>query len=312
MAMPAHEMDTDPSNISSPPDDMANPKPTLDLLFSKYPIQTAMMRHLNLYDFRNLRLAGCRVPVKSWAVQEKYLVPIDCNEFRRTFDNTSQCGNTPPDVEMKPCQGLPLDLRPGDDPGQDFEDAGIGHLHDGRDKSDCFWVCGECRDRSQARYQNNADFMDLSYVQLCQTHSLEHQGFPSNACLCINTAIGDWRCSMCILTSLEILASHAHEACRTIPLRVTLLGICTVTVRPDMEWTAWLLRQGQTYVNKFIPWRVLSHLGLPRRTLRIVTSSRSCPIHGCNEAGWEDLRSMRMCLQCKAIWPINRATPSST
>lgn len=308
--MPTPEMDTDPSTTSSPPDDVADRKPTLDLLFLEYPIQIAMMKNLNFYDFRNLRLAGCRVATKSWKVQEKYLIPIHCNEFRLTFDNTTQCGNTPQYVEMKPCQGLSLALRPGD-PGEDFEDPTISHLHDGRDKSKCFWVCEDCKDRSQARYQNHANFMVLSYVPLCQMHSLEHEGFPSNACRCTNTAIGDWRCSMCILTSLEILGSRAYEACRTLPLRVTLLGICTVTVRPNMEWTAWMLRQAQTYLNKLIPWRFLSHAGFRRRTLRMIESSRLCPIQDCKKAGWENLRSMRMCLRCKAIWPSNRVTPWS-
>lgn len=255
-----HRPATDLSNISSLLDDMANPTPTLDQLVSEYAIQTTIMENLNFYDFRNLRLAGCQVPAKSWAVQEKYLVPIHCNELIDTFDNGSQCGKTPPNVEMKPCQGLPLALRP-EDPRQSFDGPLTRHLHDGRDKCKCFWVCNECRDQSQQRHQLNGIFIAPNYVQLCKVHSLEREGFPSNPCHCSNTAIGGWRCSMCIRISLDIVESRAHKACQEMPVLVTLLGIWPVVVRPRTQWTTWLLRkleQAQKVPNMFIPWPVLS------------------------------------------------------
>ncbi|MCJ1424590.1 hypothetical protein MMC29_002478 [Sticta canariensis] len=288
---------------------MANPVPTLDHLLNEYAIQTAIMQDLNFYDFRNLRLAGCQIPVRSRAVQEKYLDPIHCNEFRDTFDNRSQCGKTPLNVEMKPCQGLSVVLRP-EDPRPSFEDPQISHLHDGRDKSKCCWVCTECRDRSQEQYQNHGMFMGPSYMLLCKVHSLKHEGFPSNACRCFNTAIGDWKCSMCILTSLDIMQSRALNACQAVPLHVTLLGIWAVIVRPRTGWTTWLLwklQQAQNVLNKFIPWRVLSNVGL-RRTLRVVEWSRLCPIENCRRARWENKRAMRMCLECKAVFSARNAT----
>ena len=136
-------MGTDPSHITSPSDDNPDPPPTLERLFIHYSIQCSMMQYLHFYDFRNLRLTGCHIPATSWAVQKKHLRPIHCNQaIADTPYGTSECGKIPQDVvKLKRCQGL--DLRP-DDTEILFDQSPAGHLHDGRDQSECFWVCTEC------------------------------------------------------------------------------------------------------------------------------------------------------------------------
>ncbi|MCJ1430375.1 hypothetical protein MMC29_008293 [Sticta canariensis] len=156
-------MNTDPSNISSPSDDKAKPKSTLDQLLSKYSIQTSLMQNLNFYDFRNLQLAGCQVPAKSSAVQKKYLMPIKCNVLKGRWGSKYECGNTPQDVfEMQPCQGVPL--RPSDSTYQ-LEKP---RCHDSSDPSKCAWVYNECRDRSQWEDDESSDFV-IYYTPLCKS-----------------------------------------------------------------------------------------------------------------------------------------------
>lgn len=265
------------------------------------------MQHLNFYDFRNLRLAGCQVPATSGAIQRKHLVPIHCNEFKETFDNTTACGNTPPNVEMKPCEGLASIVRSGEDSRIDFEDPRLGHLHDGCDESKCFWVCIECRDRTQARYQHIGLLLDT--VALCKIHSLEHEGSPSNACHCSNTVTGNWRCTMCILTGLDMIKRRAHEAWLGMPLHVTLLGVLKFNVRAHMNRACWFvckLESAQKVLNKSTR-RVLSTFGLRPREPPMFQWCIGCPIEDCGRAGWDDVRGMRMCLECKAVFPARDA-----
>ena len=289
---------------------MANPGPTLDQLLREYEILTLIMENLNFYDFRNLRLAGSHVPATSGRIQRRHLVQIHCNEFRETFDNTSECGNAPPDVEMNPCQGFSSISRRGD-PRVDFQDPQLSHLHDGSDENTCFWVCIECRNRSQARYQNPGHLMGPSYVRLCEIHSHEHGGFPSNACHCGNNAIGDWRSSMCILTSLDLIRRRARRACFFMPLHMTLFGFWTVILRPHKKWTCWMasrLEQAQDALNSSTK-RFLSTFGLRPIELHVFKWGVLCPIKDCRRPGWNDIRGMRMCLECKAVFPARNATP---
>ena len=301
MAMPTHEMDADSSGISSPQNNMADSRPLLEQMFSKYPILTGIMQYLHFYDYRNLRLAGCRVPVTSTAVQKKHLIPIHCNDFRDNFDNTTRCGKSPHDVEMKPCEGISLASSP-DDPILDFQSAPLRHLHDGRDKSKCFWVCQECRDRSQAHYENHTFFLTPTLAQLCETHSLEYEGNTSS-CRCCRTAIGDWRCSMCIETGIDMLALRAQNAHEAMPLHVTFLGTWSIVVRPQMIWTAWMLwelQQAQDVFNTFTR-SIFLTVGLRPRAPQMLKWGVVCPIENCTRAAGEGIRGLRQCLECKAI-----------
>ena len=301
--MPTLNMDADSSDISSPQINMAGSQPTLfDQLFRGYPILTGIMQHLHFYEYRNLRLAGCEVPATSTAIQQKYLVPIYCHEFRDALDTTTQCGKSPPDVEMKPCEGLSLAVDP-DDPTLDFDSPRMRHLHDGRDKGKCYWVCHECRNRNQERYENHGFYLTPSFVSLCETHSLEYEGVSSYYCQCCNTAIGDWRCSMCIESSIDMLTLRAHKACLAMPLHVTLLGIWSFILHPHMEWTVWLLwksQRAQDVFNKFIS-SILWTVGAGPIAPSMLKLGVLCPIEDCTRAGWHDVRGLEKCLLCKAI-----------
>ena len=296
-------MNTDPSDISSPPHDKAKPKPTLDQLLSMYPIQTSLMQNLNFYDFRNLQLAGCQVPTISSAVQKKYLMRIKCNVLKGPWGSEWECGNTPQDVfEMQPCQGVPL--RPSDS----TDELEKPRCHDRSDPSKCAWVCNECRDRSQWEEDQYGDFR-IHYTWLCKMHSLQREGLRENACVCYDIAIGDWRCPECIQASFRLMEDRIFSAFRAMRSEVTLLGIWTFIVRPDVDrWTHWLLQQlinPQEAINRSMHWGFLSMFGFRHRSLNIVKFSRLCPIENCKHAQWDINRAMWMCLECKAIFSEN-------
>lgn len=308
MVMPTHEKCTHSSNMSSPPDDKGDPKPTLEQLFSNYPIQTSLMQYLNVYDFRNVRLAGCRIAATSWAIQKKYLVQIHCDEFlpvnywEREYP---KCGHTPQQVEvMKPCQGL--SLRPDDSPIP----LGQPHFHDDSDQSKCFWVCDGCRSKKEFDYDRYTDF-EGTFAQLCETHSLELQGFPENTCHCHRIAIGEWRCSSCIERSFELTMFRNYKAIDAMPSEVILFGKWTLIVRPQVDrWTNWLLRRltnAKDAFNKSILCWFESKLGLRRRRLEMIKWTLLCPIENCGRPQWgKDVliaRCMWMCLGCKTVLP---------
>ena len=292
---------------------MANPSPTLDQLLSVYGIQTSLMQFLNHYDFRNLRLAGTRVPATSGSIQRKHLVQIRCNEYGDLFDNNSRCGNHPHNVEMRPCEGLSSILRPGD-PKVDFEDPQLGHLHDGSDESASFWVCVHCRNRNNARHRDPGPLLDSSYVRLCKKHSLQHEGSPSNACRCGIAATGDWKCTLCIVTGLNLLRIRARHACSSTPLHFTLFGVRAAIVRPEKKWTWWVVDrleqalQAQTFVNRHMS-RVLSTFGMRPREPQMIKWSELCSVEGCKQPEWKDIRAMRMCLVCQTIFPPRNPFP---
>lgn len=301
-------MCTDPSNGSSS-SDKADSKPTLEQLFSQYPIQTTLLQNLNFCDLRNLQRAGCHVPAISSAIQKKYLIPINCNEFKykETWKSIPMCCKHPQDVnEMKPCQGL--SLRPDEpvNPERELEVAEISYVHDGSDPSKCFWVCNECRDRNQELYRGNIDFLSphTYYARLCEMHSLEHEAYPHNACRCSTAAIGNWRCKACVPGSFEIISNRVAHAVRLMPSEATLLGIWTFNVHPHIDWTDWILRRlVQDFLNECIPWRFLSKLGFPPRKLQMVKRNKLCPIENCMQLGWKNERAMRMYFECKTVFP---------
>lgn len=303
--MPTHEMGTDLPNISSLPNDKPDPKPTLERLLSQYAIQSSIMQNLNFYDFRNLRLTGCRVPATSRAIQKKHLYPIHCNQHcvSKITYCISECGKTPHNVvEMKPCQGLTL--RP-DDAEIEFHQSQAGHLHDGCDQSQCFWVCNECISRLHEYYDDYTLFQ-IPYTRLCEMHSLEQERFPINACRCCNTAIGDWRCSTCVENSFQIMENRADKAYLAVSRLVTLFGFWTFIVRPEVDWVYWLIRwllHSQNVLNRTMPWWFLLMFGIRRGKLQMVKRSQVCPVENCRQAAWDNRLAMQMCLQCKTVFP---------
>ena len=309
-------MCTDPSNGSTPSDEAGDSKPTLEQLFSPSPIQTSLLQNLNFCDYRNLQRAGCHVPSLSPAIQEKYLIPIHCNEceYRRkswisdSWISGPGCCKHPQEVQdMKPCQGL--SLRP-DEPVDPEGKLEIyyeeSYMHDGSDPSKCFWVCNECRDRDQEIYRDHAHFLHIHTQQarLCKKHSLEHEAYPHNACRCSTAPTGDWRCMCCVHGNFEIITNRVRHAVCLMPSEATLLGIWTFIVHPHVDWTDWILRWLiQEFLNECIPWRFLSKLGFTPRMLNIVKWEKLCPIEDCMQLGWNNIRAMHMCFECKTVFP---------
>ncbi|MCJ1423609.1 hypothetical protein MMC29_001493 [Sticta canariensis] len=301
-------MCTDPSNGSSP-SDKADTKPTLEQLFSRYPIQTTILQNLNFCDLRNLQRAGCHVPAISSAIQKKYLVPINCNEhkFKETWTSINWCNKSPQDVnDMKPCQGLSLQPDEPVNPESEPEVSDICYEHDGSDPSKCFWVCGECRDHNQELHRDHVHFVEpLTYqARLCKMHSLDHGAYPHNACRCITAALGNWRCKACVNGSIGIILNRVGHAVRLMPAQATLFGIWTFHVHPHIDWTDWILRRlVQEFLNECIPWRFVKKLGFPPRTLQLVKWNRLCPIENCMQLAWRNIRAMQMCFECKTVFP---------
>lgn len=298
-------MSTNPPNIPSSSDDAADPKPTLEQLFGTYPIQITLMRNLNVYDFRNLRSAGCQLPV-SPEIQSKYLMRIQCNEFRSIIDSTSACGKTPDDVEeMRLCQGLCW--RPDDDFRITRHPNQASHLHDGYDQSTDFWVCTECRHQNLEHYRLRSYFQ-IPYTPLCKIHSHEHGGLPYNACRCRTNAIGDWKCYTCVIGSFLLLENRATKSHRMASLLIIWFGIWTSTIRPDLNfsnWLVWILLDFQDVVNMCIPREVRSRIGIKRKHLQFIRLREFCPIENYRRARWKSPRAMQMCLECKVVFPVH-------
>ena len=299
------------TNLSdgSTPSDTADSKPTLEQLFSPSPIQTSLLENLNFCDYRNLQRAGCHVSAISPAIQKKYLNLIRCNDYRYngiSWTSNHMCCKHPQEVhDMKPCQGL--SLRP-DEPVVPQYELNIdedSYMHDGSDPSKCFWVCNECRDRNQEIYLRKAHFLNglTCPARLCKQHSLEHEAYPHNACRCNTAPIGDWRCKSCVGSNFELITNRVRNALRLMPSEATLLGIWTFVVHPHVDWTDWILRLMMEYLNTWFPWKFLSKLGFPPRTLLIVEWNKLCPIENCMQLGWNNRRAMQMCLECKTVFP---------
>lgn len=299
-------MSTDHSNQSSDcqSDDKADSKSSLEQLFSHYPIQTSIMQNLNWCDFRNIQLAGCRVPETSRAARKKYLIPIHCNELRYSYDSVWECENPPEDVlEMKRCQGLAL--RPDDPELGPWEPC---FEHNGTVEHNDFWVCTHCRHESQESYRG--DYFQLHqslHTPLCETHSLEQYAkLPHNACSCWNTAMGNWRCDACIRNSLELLRLRSEASNEKVPMTLTLFGMWTFIVFPYLEWLMRWLIKAQHLLEKYMPWRLAKRVGLRPGHLNMVRRRRLCPMENCVREGWFHApghERMQMCMGCKAIFP---------
>ena len=300
-------MSTGSSSLPSAPHDNADPKPTLEQLFHVlYSIQTSLMRNLNVYDFRNLQSAGCQV-LASPAIQSKHLLSIQCNEFRRMADSTSACGNTPQEVEMKPCLGY--SWSPDDGFRAPGNPSRTGHLHDGYDQSINFWVCEECRHRN-IEYYHDVTASQIFYRRLCEVHSRELRMRPYNDCRCHVAAIEDWRCTTCTIGNAIMLMERVNKSYFTASLLVTVFGFWTLIIRPHLNWANWLiwgLIRLQNFLNTTVtPWDVLLSLGIQRREWQFVKQAKLCPIEGCKRGAWKHPRVMQMCLECKVFLPTDR------
>ena len=231
---------------------------------------------------------------------------IQCNDFRSIIDSTSACGKTPEDVEeMRLCQGLCW--RPDDDFRITRDPDRASHLHDGYDQSTGFWVCTECRHRNLEHHRLLSVFQ-IPYTSLCKIHSREHGGLPYNACRCRTNAIGDWKCSPCIIGSFLLLENRARKSHRRASLLIIWFGIWTSTIRPYPKWSNWLvwvLLGFQDVVNMCIPREVRSRIGIKRKHLQFVKLRDLCPIENCRREIWKSSRAMQMCLECQVVFPAH-------
>lgn len=189
-----------------------------------YPIEEAIMNHLDHSDFLNLRLAGIRVST-STVVQEMHLIPTPCDEHHPTLH--TMCQNNSRNVEIRVCEGhsTPFSTQPNSRSSGNksnwTEAVSLPFCYERlpiyrggkpprpvrRD------VCISClrRDSGASRVANLQDgYFREFWAPLCHRHSLDQQlaQKPHNACRCLSDIDGRWRCNMCCDTYSWNLLHH--------------------------------------------------------------------------------------------------------
>lgn len=267
---------------------MANPLSMFEQMMNRNgPIQESVMRNLTHWDFRNLQLAGVRIPV-SRGIQRKFLKPNRCNErdpesrfeqctnTTRSIDEVRACVGRPSwfsrgkfrfekwigDQEIQPCLQTERYPAPESNPENEPNMGGCP-IHSK--------VCRRCRDFYAARQLNEQlSIIGQFCTLLCKRHSLEHANqFPLNACRCHGYMNDNWRCNRCATDTIGYLDARAG-----------MFGISLMQAK--------------------IPWY---H---PLARLRSLWGSRGsrCPIEGCVRQPWLDggnRARMQMCLGCNSI-----------
>lgn len=273
---------------------MANaPSEFEQMITNNGPVQTSIIRNLTPWEFRNLQLAGIRIPVNR-VFQRRHQTLIRCNE-RDPENPEERCPNTTELFEeIRACAGRPFGIVKG----KTFMESWMGAektrpciQYEPWKIQERRWlviesqpgsepnvrqypihtkVCRRCRDFYAAEQLNEqlreiADFR----TPLCKWHSLEQaRQSPLNVCRCLAFINDKWRCRRCYSQTLSFLNAHAGNS----------------------KWSL---------TNVRIPW---SH---PQAYLRSLWASRGtvCPIQGCFEQSWLDRTGerMQMCLGCNTI-----------
>lgn len=270
---------------------MAKPPSLLEqMIANNGPIQASIMRHLTTWEFRNLQLAGVRLPV-SRAFQRRQLIPNRCNErdpdipenqcanTTETFDNIRACAGRPmidlPQIEMdktieaqkmQPC--LKNEWWRVRDSNQVNEPNTSNHpIHTK--------VCSRCRDRyAWEQLVEQVQRIATLRVPLCKRHSLEQANpLPPNNCHCYGYINDKWRCRRCNSETLYYLEYRAEVYRKSL-------------ADSRIPWSQ--------------PWASLRSLwALIQRSKR-----RVCPIEGCMRQPWLDRTKrerMQLCMGCNEI-----------
>ena len=252
------------------------------------PVQTSIVRNLTRWEFRNLQLAGVRIPAGR-DFRRKYLIADRCDEWNperrlrrcanttKTFDEIKACSGSPAysagtiladsitDQEIKAC------LRPE---VWWWREESPGNCPNADKYPECTKVCRRCRDAYAAEDLNDQLQTIAGFrTPLCKSHSLQQaKQLPLNACRCFDYIHDKWRCSYCYCDTLYYLTSRAHV------FRTSLADV-------QIPWSH--------------PWAYLTSLWTSRK--RMV-----CPIKGCFQQPWldETRDRMHMCMACEAICRI--------
>lgn len=248
------------------------------------PIQTSITRNLTRWEFRNLQLAGVRIPA-SRGFRRKHLIPDRCDEWDPQ-KRLRRCANTTKTFdEIRACSGSPAFS-----PGTVLEDSIAAQRTQACLRPEVWWwredsqdncpnagkypehtkVCRRCRDSFAAEELNDQLRQIAGFrTPLCKSHSLQQaKQLPLNACRCFAFVNDKWRCSYCYCDTLYYLASRAHV------FRISL-------VNKQIPW--------------YHPWAYLTSLRAERRMV--------CPIKGCFQQPWlhENRDRMHFCMACETI-----------
>lgn len=262
-----------------------------EMICNNGPVQESIIQNLTRWDFRNLQLAGVRIPV-SRDYQREFQKPIRCNE-KDPEKRGERCSNSTAsvdEIEIRACAGCPVwlseygyrvdmwigtqyccpclqhergrvrvrDDEPDDEPNIDQYPV----------KSK---VCRRCHEFYANKHSASRSLTIAQFkVPLCKGHSLEqNKQSPLNACRCLDYVNDIWRCRSCSKVAMYYL-----------------------TVRNE--------RYRKRIMNMRIPWyrpfAWLRNYLAPDRLL--------CPIEGCLQQPWLDespQERMQMCLGCSSI-----------
>lgn len=275
---------------------MANPLPLSkfeEMITNNGPVQTSIMQNLTRWEFRNLQMAGVRLPI-SRTVQRKYQIPDRCDQ-RAPEIRREQCANTTESFdEIKACMGYPQfyysDRIPvGTWQGAQWispclqrergwwDDKTVWRREPNTDKYPIHSkVCRSCRDfhiktKTDRYLQGIARFGR----PLCKQHGLEHTDqFPHNACRCAEYINSQWRCSQCSDDTMRHLMERAFLLRRSLTNPSAQLRANSQTLSAESTFENW---------NE---------------------EGSFCPIRGCVREPWLDeteKERMQMCLGCNAI-----------
>lgn len=267
-----------------------NPKSHFEHFLSfGYTVQQPMLSNLNRLDFKNLLLAGARVPV-SQELQMKIIIPSKCNEILVMMGiPATTCSKTTETVkEIKACHGVHHDgwgvrgrremwieprrllkhVHESNSLVQASSESEGGHF-------DSFNVCIDCHERDRQRRRPFEDStISTFHTALCQIHCLKYRDKqPYNVCQCLMFLEKYWRCNVCSLDTLDELR-----------LRAQTFG--------EFLWPTFKFDEAQ---NQYID--VVT--GTTRRR-------EKCPIVFCTRPAWTNGpidQQMMKCGACTAIFP---------
>lgn len=276
---------------------MANPPPLSkfeELITNNGPVQTSIIENLTRWDFRNLQVAGVRLPI-SRTVQRKYQIPDRCDQ-RNPEIRTERCANTTESFdEIKACMGYPKFYYSERIPVGTWQGAQLIWPCLQRERG--WWndkktvsrrepntrkypihskVCRSCRD---FHINTKTDWYFQAIARfgrpLCKQHSLEQTDqFPHNACRCTEYINSQWRCSHCSDDTMIYLMNRAF-----------------------------LLRRSLTNPSAQL-WANYQTLSAEKKPENWEEEVSFCPIRGCVRQPWLDeteKERMQMCMGCNAI-----------
>lgn len=254
------------------------------------PVQTSLIKNLTRWDFRNLQLAGVKIPV-SREFQRKHLVPNRCDEWDP--EKPERCANTTESFdEIKACAGQPMRYKNQDlaesiwvqktqpclqNQILGFDKSGLDNEPNTGKYPIHTKVCRRCHDNfaareldRQLRYTNDIASLRLAF---CKQHKIQlTDQYPRNSCRCRGFVNDKWRCIRCYTDTLVFLNARAN-------------AIRSSLTRATIPW----------YQQ---PWAFFSSLFWEPDHLE-----PGCPIKGCTqEPIYDDVNDdPRLCMGCSSI-----------